>query len=374
MRKVISGFLFSTFVAIQLLISISPASANKVTFISPSTGTLGSGQSQIFEFGLQAPIICPTPGPTCKVVVTFTNPSPATVSLNASFVEWAQDSWSERRFLTVTAADPLTPSNSSSVRITSITTSDSVFYQSYVPAAINLQILRPLSAAEIAEQDRIAAAEAARLRAIEIESYRTALFAKLARGERPTVVEYNKAAFNQITNRTNETVSDQILALEAIRRSDVETINSIADGAAFYDAFFNPLFPASVATYAAYGYTGVTARTLAAVNAQVQVLPLVKRKDGVGIQEIATIESFVDQLSNPATQKSVTSARLIQMGLLAADSPYKFSVTNGLKNRDSASLNSLGKIKDAIASELSVLIARKDRTAAIKAKIAARNK
>ena len=222
--------------------------------------------------------------------------------------------------------------------------------------------------------EKAAIAEAARLRQIEIDNFRKILFAKLVRGERPTLLEYNNAVFYQITSRTIENVTDQVLQLDPSRRSDASTINSIADGAAFYDAFFNPLFRPTVSTYARYGYFGVTERTLASVNAKVLMLPVTKRKDGVGIQEIATVENFVDQISNPATQQSVSASRLVQMGLLAADSPYKSSVINALHNRDAFTLNSMEKIADAIRAELAVIQARKDRTAAIKAKIAARRK
>lgn len=230
-----------------------------------------------------------------------------------------------------------------------------------------------VEAARVAAE-RAAIAEAARLRQIEIEKYRTALFAKLIRGERPILSEYNNAIFYQITSRTIENVTDQILQLEVSRRSDVATINEIADGAAFYDAFFNPAFPATIGTYSQYGYFGVTVRTLTKVNAQVQVLPLVKRKDGISFQEIIAVEGFIDQLSNLETRKSVSSDRLVKMGLLSPTSIHKVSVINGLRGRSESELDSIEEIKEAIAAQLSVIQLRKDRTAAIKAKIQTRNR
>ena len=222
--------------------------------------------------------------------------------------------------------------------------------------------------------ERAAIAEAARLRQIEIDNYRTVLFAKLVRGERPTVTEYNNALFYQIINRTVESVTDQILQLELSKRSNVATINLIADGAAFYDAFFNPLFPATVATYTRYGYTGVTERTLVKVNAKVQELPLVKRTGTTSIQEIATIENFIDRVANPATRSTVSSKTLIANGLLPADSPYKYSVIKGLSSYPEGSLNTMEKIEAAIKAEIAKAEAPKLRLAEIKAKIAARKK
>jgi hypothetical protein len=230
-----------------------------------------------------------------------------------------------------------------------------------------------IEAARLAEE-RAAIAEAARQRQIEIDNYRTVLFAKLVRGERPTVAEYNNAVFYQVIDRTVESVTDQILQLEPPKRSNVATINSIADGAAFYDAFFNPLFPATVATYTRYGCTGVTERTLVKVNAKVQELPLVKRTGTTSIQEIATIENFIDRVANPATRSTVSSKTLIANGLLPADSPYKYSVIKGLSSFPEGSLNTMEKIEAAIKAEIAKAEAPKLRLAEIKAKIAARKK
>ena len=230
-----------------------------------------------------------------------------------------------------------------------------------------------LEAARLAE-DRAAIAEAARLRQIAIDNYRTVLFAKLVRGERPTLAEYNNAFFYQVIDRTVESVTDQILQLEPFKRSNAATINSIADGAAFYDAFFNPLFPATVATYTRYGYTGVTERTLVKVNAKVQELPLVKRIGNTSIQEIASSENFIDRVANPATRSTVSAKTLITNGLLPADSPYRYSVIKGLSSYPEGSLNTMAKIEAAIKEQIYKAEAPKRRLAEIKAKIAARNK
>lgn len=230
-----------------------------------------------------------------------------------------------------------------------------------------------VEAARLAEE-RAAIAEASRLRQIEIDKYRTALFAKLVRGERPVLSEYNNATFYQITSRTIETVTDQILQLDPAQRSDIARVNSIADGAAFYDAFFNPAFPATVGTYNLYGYFGITERILEKVNAQVQMLPVIKRADGITIEEIIATESFIDQLSNPETRRAVTTDRLVKMGLLSASSIHKVSVLNALRTKSDSELDSIEKIKLAIATQLSEIQERKDRTAAIKVKIQTRKK
>jgi hypothetical protein len=296
--------------------------------------------------------------------------------LNSTTIEWLRLDWQEVREFTATVTDPLLYTSPSSVRITSIASSEAVYYDRFVPSAITLQLAIPASPSEIALQAKAAAdaaAEAAAIaRAVEISNYRATLFAKLVRGERPLLADYKNAVFNQVSSRTLETVTDQILQLEPAQRSDVARVNSIVDGAAFYDAFFNPAFPATVGTYNLYGYVGVTERILAKVNSQVQMLPVIKRADGISIEEIIKIESFLEQISNSETRRLVTADRLVKMGLLSATSIHKVSVINRLKARSESELDSMDEIKAAIAVELSAIQTRKDLTAAIKARIAAR--
>lgn len=228
-----------------------------------------------------------------------------------------------------------------------------------------------IEAARLAEE-RAVIAEMVRLRQIEIDNFRKLLFAKLVRGERPTLIEYNNAVFNQITARRVELVTDRALALDIPKRSDFEVINSIANDVAYWDTFFNPMFRPTLAEYALNGIFGVTERTIKVVNEKVLALPMSKQKGQTSIQEIATLENFVDRVANPATRSAISSTLLISKGLLAADSPYKYTVVNGLAGYPEESLNNLTKIEAAIAAELKKAGARKAKTAEIKAKIAAR--
>jgi hypothetical protein len=375
MKKAFSALTLLALLLSQFLLGITTAHASSKVSISPTApAVLSAGATITFTLRLNEPIICFGSPSECKVSVTFTNPSPETITLNSTTIEWLRDDWSEQRDLTATVSDALTYTSPSSVRITSIVSSESEYYRNFVPSAITLRLAIPASPTEIAQQAKAAAEAAALARANEIENYRAILFAKLVRGERPVLADYRNALFNQVSFRIVESVTDQILQLEPAQRSDVARINSIAEGAAFYDAFFNPTFPATVGTYNLYGYSGVTERILAKVNAQVQIIPLVKRKDGITIEEIIKVESFLDQFSNVETRKSVSSDRFVKMGLLPASSKHKISVINGLKGRSESELDSIDEIKAAIAVELSAIQTRKDQTAAIKAKIAARKK
>lgn len=230
-----------------------------------------------------------------------------------------------------------------------------------------------IEAARLADE-RAAIAEAARIRQIEIDKFKKLLFAKLVRGERPELSDYNNATLNQVTKRNIELVTDRVLALSIANRSEFDLICAIANDVAYWDTFFNPMFRPTIAEYGYYGITGVTERTLKAVNERVLQLPISKQSGRVSIQEIATEENFVDRIANPLTRTSISSTLLISKGLLSAQSPYKFTVVRGLASYPESSLNSIAKIAAAIKAEIAKAEAPKLRLAAIKAKIAARNK
>lgn len=257
--------------------------------------------------------------------------------------------------------------------LSSVASSYSVYYSNFA-VSINQPLNLPPTPVQIAAAQAAAAAEAARIRQIEIDSFRSILFAKFLKGERPKLIDYNNAAFNQVTVRTIETVTDRVLLLDSGKRSDAVAIKAIADDVTFYDEFFNPLFRPTVATYVKNGYTGVSERTLIAVNAQVLALPLVKRADLNSIQAIASSEALTDRIANPATRKSVTATVLIANGLLPANSEYKSTVVSGLASYSESSLNTRSKIEAAIKDIVTKAQARKLRTEAIKNKIAARKK
>ena len=107
---------------------------------------------------------------------------------------------------------------------------------------------------------------------------------------------------------------------------------------------------------------------LARVNNDVAALPVAKRADITAIQSIVKTENFVDVISNATTQKTVTTVDLVNQGLIDPTNPNKASVVIGLTHLDPKTLNSVANIKAAIAAQLAIVQARKDRTAAILAK------
>jgi hypothetical protein len=235
-----------------------------------------------------------------------------------------------------------------------------------------------LTAAEIAAAAAAAAkaaAEAAAIaRAAEIATAQTALATVLRGDKAGSLSEYRSANINITTTAALTRLNAEVLKLSAADRADFAKIKAIADKIEFDEAFFNATARPSIATYAANGVTGVTERILTTINAKVLELPAARRLDTVAIKEIVKVESFVDLVANTATRESVTSTRLIEKGLLPADTPYKHSVRSGLAFYPEGSLNTMAKIEAAIKAELVKAGARKAKTAEIRARIAARNK
>ena len=110
------------------------------------------------------------------------------------------------------------------------------------------------------------------------------------------------------------------------------------------------------------------------VNTKILALPLGERTKFESMQKIVTIENFVDLASNAITQKKISAKDVVAAGLLPVESSYKATIAIALRKKDPTTLVTIEKIADVVEAELALIKARQDRTAAIKAKIAARNK
>jgi hypothetical protein len=132
--------------------------------------------------------------------------------------------------------------------------------------------------------------------------------------------------------------------------------------------------PGTFQQYRSADYIVNNEKVVEKVNAAILKLSIADRSDASKIAAIVNLENFIDLVSTPETQKYVTGQKLVQLGLVEKTSKNKASIANKLKKIDAASLNTIEKIQEAIAAELKLFAARADRTAAIKAKIAERNK
>lgn len=120
------------------------------------------------------------------------------------------------------------------------------------------------------------------------------------------------------------------------------------------------------------GFGVLNAAVAEKVSAAILKLPVADREKSEKINEIINLENFIDRVAVLGTRTSVTSNDLVSRGLLPADSVNKYSIVQGLANYPDGSLNSMEKIAAAIKAEVDKAGARKAKTEAIKAKIAAR--
>ena len=215
------------------------------------------------------------------------------------------------------------------------------------------------------------AAEAAR--AASVVEAQAKLSSILKSDKAGTIAEYGSAQIIITSAASLARINAEVLKLPASDRSDLAKIKAIVEKIEFDERFFNATARPTVATYVNSGVT-VTARTLAAVNASVLELPSAMRTSITAIAEIAKAETFVDRVANPITRGTVTSTEFVKNGVLPANSPYKFSVVQGLARYPEASLNSLKKLQAVIKEVIEKIEAPKRRLAEIKAKIAARKR
>jgi len=230
-----------------------------------------------------------------------------------------------------------------------------------------------IAAAAVAAAKAVAEAAAA-VRAAEISTAQSKLATVLKGDKAGTIDEYKAANIAISTAASLARINAEVLKLSANDRSDFAKIKAIADKIEFDESFFNATARPTLSTYAKYEVVGITERTLPTVNAKVLELPAAKRIDAAAIKEIVKVESFVDLVANPTTRVAVTSARLIEKGVLPTETPYKHSVIQGLASYPEGSLNSMAKIEAAIKEQIFKAEAPKRRLAEIKAKIAARRR
>jgi hypothetical protein len=168
--------------------------------------------------------------------------------------------------------------------------------------------------------------------------------------------------------------SAQQVAIANVSSGAAYEMGTVAKGKATLSSQFKSNSAATVQQFSNAGYGVRNSNVAEKVSAAILKLPAADREKSEKIIEIINLENFVDRVAVLGTRTSVTSNDLVSRGLLPADSVYKYSVIQGLANYPDGSLNSMAKIEAAVKEQIAKVTASKLRTAAIKAKIAARNK
>jgi hypothetical protein len=118
---------------------------------------------------------------------------------------------------------------------------------------------------------------------------------------------------------------------------------------------------------------GVTAENFAEVQAEILALPIESRTD---IKEVLKVARKFEVVGKIASEQLVTlpASILIEVGLIPADGKNKASLISAIRRADPKDRDSYKEIQAIIAVEQSVITARKDRLAAIKARVMTRSK
>jgi|688.fasta_scaffold259965_1 hypothetical protein len=170
------------------------------------------------------------------------------------------------------------------------------------------------------------------------------------------------------TGSSNSAAQAAAIEAERVRQAAIAAAQVVLQGLLKGDK------PGTMAQYKEADFTVSSEAALVRVNAALLKLPADLRVKNEEIAKVVKIENLVDQISTTATQKQVTVTQLIATGFIAKENNNKSILTYLLKNRDASTLGSKENIAAAIAEETEAIKARAARLAAIKAKIAARNK
>ena len=110
-----------------------------------------------------------------------------------------------------------------------------------------------------------------------------------------------------------------------------------------------------------------------AVQAEIAAVPEASRSELAPILKIARKYEVVGMVASDRVT-AVYSNSLIEIGLIPADSKHKAALTEAIKQLPVSERSSYGAIKEALDAEMREIKVRKDRLAAVLARIASRGK
>ena len=224
-----------------------------------------------------------------------------------------------------------------------------------------------------AQAPQAAALEAARvaaeIKAAEVAKAKSDLKNILQSGGKPSLDIFIAAGIEGITQKNIEKVTEKILTLPIDQRSNPAAIDKMITVVTFFD----PSTPPVLADFVNKGIGTVTNRTLSKVANELLTVPESKQGDLVVIKQIVQRVTTVDKLSTPGTSKNVQASDLVAIGALSKSNPKKITITRALKKLDPRRIDTYQEVLAEIAKQEAIIKARAEKSAAIKAKLAARN-
>ena len=116
---------------------------------------------------------------------------------------------------------------------------------------------------------------------------------------------------------------------------------------------------------------GITLKNIEAVQAEILSLPEKSRSDLTEVLKIARKFEVVGDIASDRPN-SIFPSRLVEIGLIPADSKFKSSITVALRNLPASERSTYADIKVAIENEMAKIKAKKDRLASLMARVSAR--
>lgn len=176
------------------------------------------------------------------------------------------------------------------------------------------------------------------------------------------VVTITVDAAQQNNNSSSNSSSDAAAAIAAlaakVATAKATLVDSIKSGK-----------PLTAADLNAADLTVASTKAAERVNAKIQTLPEAQRADLAKIKVIVERENFVEKVSSAATQFQVNTRDLVRVGLVAPDYVFKGAVVRSLLAADPVVLATIEQVEAAVKEAQAAVQARKDRLAAIIAKI-----
>ena len=220
---------------------------------------------------------------------------------------------------------------------------------------------------------RAVAAEAARvaaeIKAAEVAKAKSDLKNILQSDGKPSLDTFKAAGIEGITQKNVEKVSEKILTLPVEQRSNPLAIEKMITVVTFFD----PQTPPTIADFANKGIGTVTNKIVSKVSDELLTVPESQQGDVAVIKQIVQRVATVDKLSTPETSKNVQAADLVAINALSNSNTKKVTITSALKKLDPSSIDTFQEVLAEIAKQEAIIKARAEKSAAIKAKLAARS-
>jgi hypothetical protein len=143
-------------------------------------------------------------------------------------------------------------------------------------------------------------------------------------------------------------------------------VAELAQASARSDLAANSSSLFTVEKFVRAGISGITVKNLGEVSAEIAALPVERRSDLGEILKIARKFEVVDIV---ATSKRISASMLQEIGLIKSDNKNRSAITAALAKLPSSERASFAAIESAIATVMKTIQKRKDRLAAVQARL-----